>query len=359
VSENQTFDYAGSGQGGDFGKYSLWIDRAFIKYEIGGAPDADMVLEFGRFDNPFMSTTMIWANDLAFDGAAFSGRYGFGESVTPFLTFGAFPVFNTDLNFATNSPQKFKSYDKYLFAAQVGTDLDFGQDFAAKLAVALYDFRNIEGKLSDPFTPLTTSDAGDTDDSRPSFAQFGNTYMPIRDIVPDADNDNGQIDQFQYYGLATKFRELAADARIDFNAFEPFQVSLRAEYVKNLAFSEPAIAAVAVNNRVGSTTSTPGQFDGGRTGWITQLTFGDVQIKQRWDWNFYINYRKVDSDSVVDGFADSDFGLGGTNFKGFTIGGTLGLAQNINLGVRWMPAEAIAGPTYKIDILQVDFNSKF
>jgi hypothetical protein len=359
VSENQTLGYAGSGQGGDFSKYSLWLDRAFIKYEMGGAPDEDLVIEVGRFDNPFMSTSMIWANDLAFDGFAVTGKYGFGEAVTPFFTVGAFPVFDTDLNFATNNPSKFSSYDKYLYAAQIGASFDLGRSVALKLALAYYDFKNIEGKLSDPFTPLTSTDAGDTDDSRPAFAQFGNTYMALRDIVPDADNDNGQIDQFQYYGLATPFHELAVDERLDYNAFEPFQVSLKAEFVKNLAFNSQSVGAIAVNNRADSTTSTPGVYNGSATAWITQLTFGDAVIKQHGDWDVYVNYRKVGSDSVVDGFADADFGLGGTNFKGFTIGGDVAIAQDIWFGVRWMPAEAIAGPTYKINILQMDLNAKF
>ena len=181
---------------------------------------------------------MVWANDLGFDGIAAQGRYEVAQGVTPFLTAGAFPVFNTDFNFATNQPAKFKSEDKYLFAAQIGTDWTINKDFARQARPApYYYFDNIEGKLSDPFTPLTTSDQGNTDDSRPAFAQNGNTYIPIRDIVPDArEQQFGAIDQFQYYGLATKFRELAVDARLDFNAFEPFQVSLKAEYVKNLAF---------------------------------------------------------------------------------------------------------------------------
>jgi hypothetical protein len=359
VTENQTLGYAGSGQGGDFSKYSLWLDRAFIRYERGGAPDEDLTISAGRFDNPFVSSPMIWANDLGFDGIAVKGKYGFGESVTPYFTVGAFPVFDTDLNFATNNPSKFPSYDKYLYAAQLGTTLDMGKNFAANLAVAYYYFRNIEGKLSDPFTPLVSSDAGDTDDSRPSFAQFGNSYMALRDIVADADNDNGQIDQFQYYGLATKFHELALNAELDYNASEPFQVSLKAEFVKNLAFNEPAISAIAVNNRAGSTTTTPGQFQGGATGWYTMLTFGDAAVKQAGDWNAYLGYRKVESDSTVDGFADSDFGLGGTNFKGPTLGGRFALANDVWLELKWMPATSIAGPAYKINILQMDLNSKF
>jgi hypothetical protein len=61
----------------------------------------------------------------------------------------------------------------------------------------------------------------------------------------------------------------------------------------------------------------------------------------------------------VDGFNDSDFGLGGTNMKGFTVGASLALSQNVYFGIRWFGADSIAGPTYKTNIIQIDLNSKF
>ena len=35
VTENQTIGGANGAQGGDFSKYSIWLDRAFIKYQLG------------------------------------------------------------------------------------------------------------------------------------------------------------------------------------------------------------------------------------------------------------------------------------------------------------------------------------
>src|SRR5208283_201976 len=213
VTENQTLGAVGtSGQGGQFSSYALWLDRGFLKYEMGGMPNKDLSVSVGRIDNPFFATSMIWANDLGFDGLAVQGKFPVGEDVTPFFTVGAFPVYDTDLNFATNQPAKFKSEDKWLYAAQLGTTLDLGKDFGLKLGAAYYLFENISGKLSDPFTPLTSADVGDTDDLRPTFAQTGNTYMALRDIIPGPLNNNGTIDQWQYFGLAAKFHELALDA---------------------------------------------------------------------------------------------------------------------------------------------------
>ena len=361
VSENQTFGAAGNAQGGDFAKYSLWLDKAFIKYQAGDDPSGSFWMTFGRFENPFFSTSLIWANDLGFDGlvasiplkAHLSGRPS--EDFKPYLVAGAFPVFNTDLNYATNQPTKFKSYDKWLYAAQLAFDAKLSEDYKLKLAAALYDYNNIQGQLSTPFTPLTTSDAGDTDASRPSWAQNGNTYMALRNIIPGPLNDNGTVDQFQYYGLATPFKEFAVTEGLYYNHFEPFQISLVSEWVKNLAFDRASVAAIAVNN--GGTSN----FIGGNTGWITTLKFGNSVIKELGDWNASIGYRRVETDAVVDGFNDADFGgiLFGTNLKGFTLTADVGLATDVWLEAHWMSASAIAGPTFKNDLLQLDLNTKF
>jgi hypothetical protein len=368
VTENQSFGLAGSGQGGNFSKYSIWLDRGFMKYELGGMPDKDLTFSIGRFDNPFFTTTMVWADDLGFDGLAIQGKFPIGEDVTPFFTVGAFPVFNTDLNFASNQPAKFKSNDKWLYGSQLGSTFDLGRNFGLKLGAAYYLFQNIEGKLSTPFTPLNSVDAGDTDTSRPAFAQKGNTYMALRDILPKAEdavhggNLDGTINQFQYFGLASKFHELALDARLDFNQFEPFQISLQGEYVKNRAFDEQGIAAIAVNN-LGAPTSTTSTksapFLGGGTAWLVRLTMGDAALQKAWDWNVNLGYRKVESDAVVDGFCDSDFGGGGTNLKGLTIGTNLALSRAVWLNLRWFSATQVSGPTFKNDIIQFDLNGKF
>ena len=89
------------------------------------------------------------------------------------------------------------------------------------------------------------------------------------------------------------------------------------------------------------------------------LSVGDMVLKERWKWNLNLGYRKVGSDALVDGFVDSDFGGGGTNVKGFTFGGNLALSPNVKFGLRWMSASQVGGPTFKNDILQLDFSGKF
>ena len=360
VSANQSLGAANNGQGGGFSKYAIWLDRAYIKYEVGGLPNKNLAVSVGRFDNPFYSTSIIWAENIGFDGVALQGRREVVDGVTPFGTAGVFPIFNTDLNFSSDRPDKFPSEDKWLDAAQLGIDWNINEDFSVKAAGAYYYFQNVAGKLSNPFVPLTAQDHGNTDDLRPSFAQYGNTYMPLRIITPDAANNFGAIDQWQYFGLATPFQDVDFIATVDYKHFDPFHVSLTGEFIKNVAFDQSHIESVAVNNRGPDQPSgAAGPYVGGDTAWIVILKLGNVTLEKRWDWNLRLDYRYVESDSVIDGFCDNDFGGGGTNVKGYSIGAALALAPRIAVGVRWFSSDQVAGPTLKADTFQVDLNAKF
>ena len=388
TSTNQTLGVANNAQGGNFSKYAIWLDRAFARYQLEGEPGRDFVAEVGRFDNPYFGVSeLMWDEDLGWDGLALTGRYRIplwqetarskvtgkdgtiaveeaarptSIGITPFATVGIFPVFNTELNFSSNRPDKFSSEDKFLYGGQLGLNLQLGKDLTANVAGAFYDFYNIEGKLSDPFVPLTPSDQGNTDDSRPSFAQNGNTYFPIRDIIPTVDNGFGTKDQFQYFGLATPFRVVDVTSSLDYGHFDPIHMTLFGEWIENIAFHYSDINAIAINNRgPNGPSGSTGAFAGGNIGWIVGLRVGHAALLKRWDWALGINYRYLESDATVDAFNDSDFGLGGTNVKGYTVFGALALSPRVALGLRWMSANQVAGPTFQRDIFQFDFNAKY
>ena len=346
VTTNQSL-----GTSGGFSKYAIWLDRAFIKYR-----SANWSITAGRFDSPFFATQMIFDEDLGFDGVAAAAKIAAGEKLKPFATLGAFPVFNSSLNFSSIQPAKFKSQDKWLLGGQLGSDVQVSKDLTAKMGAAYYYFQNIAGKLSSPFTPVSAQDNGDTDETRPAFAQTGNTYFPLRNIVPNVLNNFGTINQFQYFGLATPFQELVLNGRLDYNRLEPIQLSLIGEWVNNLAFHRGAIRKKAVNNLGPGGT---GDFVGGQNGWNVEFKLGSAALTQRGDWNASLGYRYLQSDAVVDGFTDSDFGNGGTNLEGFTLGGSYALSHRTWLKLLWISTNNIAGPRYKNDIIQFDFNGKF
>lgn len=361
ISTNQSLGLANQGQGGNFSKYAIWLDRGFLKYQAGGELGNNFSVTAGRFDNPFFGNSeIIWDDDLGFDGVAAHGQYEVFQGWRPFVNLGAFPIFNTDFNFSSNRPAKFASDDKYLYGGQIGTDWKISKDWSLKVAAAYYYFQNVEGQLSTPFTPLTTADAGDTDNTRPSFAQKGNTYFAIRNIVPTVDNGFGTNRQFQYFGLATPFENVSLSGRLDFKHFDPVIVSLFGDWTQNVAFDQNSLNARAINNRGPNLPDgSPGAYAGGNTAWLIGARVGTAALERRWDWNASVSYRNVESDSVIDGFNDSDFGLGGTNLKGYTISASLAIASHVSLSLRWLSADSIAGPTFKSDVIFFDVNAKF
>jgi hypothetical protein len=375
VTANQSFGLANQGQGGQFSKYAIWLDRAYIRYDIGGGgPETGMLsvgapysmagpgqpgesagatLWFGRFDNPFFSTPIIFDNDLGFDGAAIRLTYNYEDVVIPSVVGGAFPVFNTDLNFSSNQAQKYPSYDKYLFAIQGGTQVNITRNWSTQLAAAYYYFYNIEGKLSSPYVQLSENDAGDTDNSRPSFAQKGNTYRTLRNLIVPPGFTELPMD-YQYFGLATPFQNLAFTGKLSYDGWDPVRVSLVGEYVRNVAFNSSEINEVAVNN-----LGTDGQFEGDPNAWLIDIEAGHAELDKLGAWQFSFGYRWIGSDAVVDGFNDSDFGLGGTNMKGFTAAARLALSPHVFLAFRWFGSESIAGPQFDMNIFQIDLGAKF
>jgi len=356
TSTNQTL----GASGGSFSKYALWLDRAFLSYDAGPGDGEELVFLLGRFDNPFFSTDVQWDEDVGFDGLGLRGKVKLNDRASTFFGAGYFPVYNTDLNFASNQPAKFKSTDKWLTGAQVGIDWKITDELSAKFAAAYYDFNKIEGKLSTPFTPLTATDAGDTDSTRPGFAQRGNTYMALRDIEATAANDFGNKYQYQYYGLASQFRNLTLTGKLDYDHFDPFRLSLIGEATKNLAFDESGIASRAVNN-FGATSGSgaASKFEGGDTAWNLMFQFGKPALESFGDWQAGFGYRYVESDAVVDAFNESDFGGGGTNVKGFTLGGKMAISPAVLGRLRWMSSDEVIGAPLSSDTLEFDINAKF
>jgi hypothetical protein len=186
--------------------------------------------------------------------------------------------------------------------------------------------------------------------------------MALREIPAVPENNYGTINQFQYFGLSTPFQILSANARLEYRHWEPFVVSISGEWDQNLAWNAQNIAnngPTQLRGNINNPGSDGTGYGGGNNAWIVQTKIGSGALQKRWDWDFGVAYRYVESDAVIDGFCDSDFGGGGTNLKGFSVGGNLALSKSVFIGMRWLSATGIAGPQYKVDIIQLDINSRF
>ncbi|WP_295970703.1 putative porin [uncultured Xanthomonas sp.] len=347
VSTNQTL-----GSGGNLSKYSLWLDRAALQL----TPLEALSLSFGRFANPFWSSELVFDSDLNFDGVA--ARYDLAASdpdatFAPWASAGLFPVYNTDFDFGSTSTSKTRSRDKWMYGVQVGANWRFADATALRVGLGYFEYDQFEGKRSSPCLAPTSADSCDSDGSRPQFQQFGNTLFALRDIVADPSNPNGP--QLQYYGYASKFGVADLHAQLQFAQFDPVIVSVEADVVKNTRYDPARILALGPVNNLGN----QGVFEGGDMGYALNLTVGQPKPIQPGEWNVSLGYRYLESDAVPDGFTDSDFHLGGTNARGFIVGGTYALARKTWLGLRWLSANQISGPPYAVDVLQLDLGAEF
>jgi hypothetical protein len=356
-----TFQTLGGG-GGNFSKYPIWIDRGYLNYQT---PDHNLAVELGRTDNPFFSPDdLIWYTDLGFDGAAARAKTEIVPGVVPFIAGGAFALYSTPLNFPNNGTgtalpsaplgANLWSENRYLFGIQGGLGVQ-KDDVSLKVAGAYFDFSNVQGRISSLCEAAIASDSCSTDLLRPSYAQYGNTYMLLRNIDPAIATN------FQFFGLASQFRTVQVNGQLDLGQFKPAHVILDGDYVNNVAFDRKAVAAIAVNNRGAGTIpgGVVGPFIGGNVGAMGRLTIGYPVIDQAWAWNAYVAYKYLQSDAIVDAFTDNDFGLGGTNLKGYIVGARLGLNQNVYAAAKWLSANAIVGPPFAVDVFQFDIRGRF
>jgi hypothetical protein len=320
VSANQTL-------GNTFNRNNFALDRAYLKLD----PASWITINGGRIPNPWFYTDLVWDDDLNFEGAAVALRHDLVAGTRGFATLGAFPLENADCTNATQIPNCKR--DKWLYGAQVGAEQLFAGGNRVKLGLALYEFKNIAGVLNDP--TIDPANRG----AIPKFVQKGNTVFDIR-----TDGGNSLL------GLAADFRELNITGLVDIAEFKPYNVSLAADYVKNIGYDRDEIRA-----RTGGLIDQEPRTKG----YQARLTVSAGDLKKSGSWQVFGGYKYLQSDAVVDGFTDSNFHLGGTDAKGWLIGGSYGIARGTQLRARWFTANEIDGPPLAIDVLQVDINAEF
>jgi hypothetical protein len=250
-----------------------------------------------------------------------------------------------------------------MFGVQVGANVHVVPEIEFRFGAAFYEFTNVQGQLSSPCFNNFSTAVCDTDLTRPSFAQKGNTYFPLRN--PDPSVPLGDFN-YQYFGLASDFRDAVLSGTLDLGHFDPVHIILDGEYVRNIAWNRDDIAAKILTSPLPpgptlgcSTPPCPQIYTGGNVGWLARMTVGYRELREFGHWSAFVGYKWLESDAVIDAFADSDFGLGGTNLKGYFVGANFALGQNVWLTGRWMSANQIAGAPYAVDVFQFDLNARF
>ncbi|MBX9408317.1 putative porin [Pseudomonas baetica] len=340
--------------GGGFAKKDIWLDQGYLTWK----PSDELTLTGGRFANPFMSTDMLYSNDLNFDGVAAIFDHKLNRDWGVFGTVGAFPVDYTNDTTSSNGFDKEESDNKWLYGAQIGAKWAVNSNNRLKGALAYYRFDDIEGQRSSPCEPWAGAPGCDSDGSRAAFMQKGNSVFLLRDITPNPLNPT-TTPQPQYVGLASEFNLLDLNLVWDADLPQDFKLRSQGNYIHNLSYDEGDMRKRSAGQIVNNLDSN-GDIESGANAWMVQFTLGNaLDLKKQGDWNMFAGYKYIQPDALPDGFNDSSFHLGGTNAKGYFIGGNYGLAKNVFATGRWLSTEAVYGAPFDIDVLQLEINTRF
>ena len=310
LSSNQTLGTYGN-------RFTVAFDRAFVRWR----PYEQINAVAGRFGNPWFGTDLVWANDLSFDGLALQWTPKVGSFGSAFVTAAAMPVQEVELSTA----------DKWLFGLQAGAEAPrlFG-NVAGKIGLGYYSYRNTVG--------ITSAPAGSTRNefTAPAFAQKGNTYYNI-----SADPNRPLL------GLASDFSLINLTGSLTLPLGDK-RLVLSGDVVRNLGFDR-----ADVSRRTGQ------NVDAQTLGWQLRMALGHAEVTRLGQWQVFAGYKRLERDAVPDAFTDGDFRLGGTDAKGYFLGGSMGLGKNTSLGMRWLSSDAISGPPLAVDVVQVDLNVRY
>lgn len=342
--------------GTNFNKLSVTLDRAWLRWE----PRHDLRFFGGRMANPYYGTDLLWPDDLSLDGLAVQGELTLASGLFAFATAGAFVLeeFNVD------------SRDKWLYGVQAGIDWAVDDHMQLRVGLGLYDFHRIEGVQEVGLAP-----SGPQAGTRPYFtSQYptsarlkGNTLMRLNCEACGSESPT--------WGLASKFRPMNLTAGLTVTHFDPIQVGVSLDWVKNSAFDLGDIAGRAGLSQSLALAGLKDQT----TGVQARVLTGMARLAERGDWQAYAALRSFERDAWPDAFTDTTWHGGGTNYKGWSVGGNYAFDRATSLGLRWTSTRNLddgvrfladpgdpnsvsgnlSSAPLKIDVLQIDLSTRF
>ena len=338
--------------GHHFNRYSIGLDRAWLRWE----PRFGLKAEAGRLAVPFDGSDLIWPDDLSLDGVAGRGELDLASGLYGFAVAGAFPL----EEFAVSGR------DKWLLGGQLGLDWDSGSGWQVRTALGLYDFHNVAGVREDTLPPtgaLAGTVAYQLSQYPAAVRQKGNTLINLNAPASTA---------APVWGLASRFRPMSLSLGVVAKHWDPVQLGLSVDVVKNTGFDLDDI-----ERRAG--TSAVQGLKAKTLGYQARVTVGRARLQDAGDWQAHLAWRHFERDAWVDAYTDTSWHGGGTNYRGFSLGGqyafdkraTLGLrlisTRNLDDGVRFLAIPGDPGSVsgnlssapLKIDTVQLDALVRF
>jgi Putative porin len=274
-----------------FTQKGLWINRAYISWQ--GSSTRWLKLTAGKMANPFFvlySGDLVWDADVNPEGFAENVIGRPGNRVSLFLNAGQFVLNEVSTD----------NHDQWLFGQQGGVSIGQWDGLKTTLAVADYDFVNVDHP--------NTVGGGTPCGLGQNPTQQGNTRMTC------------PVGTGTY--LLNKFNVLDVTALVNVRA-GPFPVALMGDYVRNLADTNTA-AGVATGNE----------------GYQVGAIVGKASDPHTWELAYF--YKVSQTDATVADIADSDFGSGGTAHRGHIVWGAYNLTTYFQMKVKYFMTKSIA-----------------
>jgi hypothetical protein len=325
ATTNQTLGTYGAG-------YTTTLDQAYLRWTGQSSTGQQIFTAYGgRFENPWLSSDLIWYNDLTFEGIISHYRVNLSSQNTPrhdlFVTLGALPL--TSFSPFNSIPT---TQQKWLLAGQIGADLRTDNDSRLRFGAAYYDYLHIVGIRNEPQSTFYNWTA-------PAFVQKGNTMFDISNSTDPSVN---------LFALAANYRIVDLIALADLHLLPRYSLSVTLEALRNYGFNTAQVMA------------NYGSYVEPRTkGYRADVGFGSSTPPDWGTWRASIGYRYVQRDAVLDAFNDEDFHLGGTDAKGYTVVFDFSFNPRVWARLKYMSANEIDQPRLGIDVLQLDMNAKF
>ncbi len=362
ISLNQTLGNSGE-------RFQVSLDHAYLKFTDLNA-DAFPWLKVwaGRFENPFFHTDLSFDPDLSFQGFNISLHHNLAgnnslmdiedDSKKIFISAGAFPLNEFEVS----------AQDQWLVGGQIGSSLRFDDQSKFKFALSYYDYVNIQGvrNIAQDMAGGDRITAQPNDFTAPQFLQGGNTLFDIRNDFDSLASTTPS--ETALYALAPDYNVINLTASYDWTVLAPVHVILTGDVLKNIGYDREDILEryQAGGNAVDAQifqdqvlTDPDNELTEETFGYALRLTVGWPSIARKGNWQIFGAYKYLERDAVVDAYTDSNFIGGGTNGRGYILGGRYGVTDVTWVQGRWFSANTISGPDIGIDILQLDLSAEF
>lgn len=294
-STNQTFK-------DNFGKKNVYIDYVYAEYY----PYEWLSIMGGRNKNPiWMTNDMLWDADINPEGFNLKAEAA-PNSATKLSTLGGFFILNEIAN----------SYkDPYvLYIQQTLSHRNDANTFAFKSGVTYYDFRNIKD----------------------------NSTLNYRPSITDGYQQSNSVSGGKYQ---KNYRVANIDVELKYNLVDPVSLPLVNRSINHIGF----FSSYNLNTAIGNA----------RNGWIVGFRFGQEKVEDAGEFQFVYSYRKLEADSWLDTYPDSDFYGGSTNVKGNKFTLTTGILRAFALNFNYFISKPVKGTLKKEKLFQADVNLKF